>query len=76
MTLFDMFCKLDKNDPFNLVYEPKKEINLWILTDSYGRIYYQGFSEESVNDYKESNGFKDRFVIKLTGYLPGEKVNE
>ena len=50
-----------------------KEINMWILTDEFGRIYYQGSSEESVNDYKESNGFKERFVVKLTGYLPGEK---
>lgn len=51
-----------------------KIINLWILTDEFGRIYYQGFSEESVNAYKNDNGFKDRTVVKLTGYLPqGEK---
>jgi hypothetical protein len=65
--LDEEIAQLDK------IIKAKKEINMWILTDEFGRIYYQGSSEESVNDYKESNGFKERFVVKLTGYLPGEK---
>lgn len=47
-------------------------IELWILTDNHGRIYYSG-SEKMVKAYKESNLFEDKIVVKLTGNLPGEK---
>ena len=49
------------------------EINLWILVDKTGqKIYYTGYSEETVKNYKESNFFNETFIVKLTGSLPGE----
>jgi hypothetical protein len=52
------------------------EINLWILTDEHKRIYYTGFSEETVREYKESNFYKDKQIVKLTGHLAlGETKN-
>ena len=48
------------------------QIELWVLTDKSGRIYYSGFSEETVVYYKESNGFNDKQVIKLTGEIKND----
>lgn len=43
------------------------KVELWILTDKYGRIYYTGYSEELVKSYKEDNLFHDKIVLKLEG---------
>lgn len=42
-------------------------IELWILADDCGRIYYTGFQKQLVKDYQDANNFKDTFIIKLTG---------
>lgn len=46
-----------------------KTIELYVLVDKAARIYYTGYSFETVTAYKEDNGFKDKFVVKLTGEL-------
>lgn len=51
-----------------------KEINLYVLVDPGGYICYTGFNEDLVQNYKESNCFTDKTVVKLTGFMPqGEK---
>lgn len=52
----------------------KKEINLYVLVDPGGYICYTSSTLELVQSYKESNGFNDKIVVKLTGFMPqGEK---
>ena len=60
----------EPNDYQDIDEELQKEINLYVLVDSSGYICYTGYSEELVKSYKESNGFNDKTVIKLTGFLP------
>jgi hypothetical protein len=55
-------------------YKPhEKEIELYVLVDKFGHIGYTGHNEQSVIDYKESNCLKDKFIVKLTGEMPGEE---
>ena len=48
----------------------QKEINLYVLVDSGGYICYTSKNEELVKNYKDSNCFTDKTVVKLTGFLP------
>lgn len=53
---------------------PDKEINLYVLVDSGGYICYTSSQEDLVKNYKESNCFTNKTIVKLTGFLPaGEK---
>lgn len=45
------------------------KIELWVLVDSFGYICYTGSTKEMAENYKDSNGFNDKFVIKLEGEL-------
>lgn len=54
----------------NLKMKPKEnEIELYVLVDKTGRILYTDHNEKSIVDYKESNGFSDKFVVKLKGEI-------
>lgn len=55
------------NDPKKEIV--KNEINLWVLVDSFGKIYYTGNSEQTVENFKDGS-YKDCKIIKLTGFLP------
>jgi hypothetical protein len=47
-----------------------KMISLWILVDKSGqRIYYTGYSEESVKNYRDDNFFKDLEIVQLKGEI-------
>jgi len=47
-------------------------IELWVLTDNSGKIYYTGFSQETMVYYKESNGFNDKQIVKLIGEIKND----
>ena len=51
------------------------EIELYCLVDSVGKLYYTGFQEKQLNDFKKQYDYLNHtFIIKLTGILPeGEK---
>lgn len=56
--------------------DKKMQIELWVLVDKTGqRIYYTGYSEETVKNYKESNCFNETIIVKLTGELPKGELN-
>lgn len=54
---------------FEPIEDENIQVELWVLVDSSARIYYTGFSEQSVTDYRNSNFFKNLEVIKLTGEI-------
>lgn len=57
---------------FEPIEDENIQVELWVLVDSSARIYYTGFSEQSVTDYRDSNFFKDLEIVKLIGQLASE----